>query len=97
MDLKEHEVVIFDFSGATYIDDSAAMLVKQLVEVATDEGTPAIAMGLAGDVAHTLAALDVLREVPPERIVEDIGGARRIARRLLADRPPPDSGSDSPT
>ena len=97
MDLKEHEVVIFDFSGATYIDDSAAMLVKQLVEVATDEGTPAIAMGLAGDVASTLAALDVLREVPPERIVEDIDGARRIARSVLGVRRPPASGSEPRT
>ena len=90
MDLKEHEMVVFDFTDATYIDDSAAMVVKQLIDVATDEGTPAIAMGLAGDVAETLASLDVLREVPPERIVPDIDGARQVARRLLHLDPAPE-------
>ena len=90
MDLKEHEMVVFDFTDATYIDDSAAMVVKQLIDVATDEGTPAIVMGLAGDVAETLASLDVLREVPPERIVPDIDGARQVARRLLHLDPAPE-------
>ena len=97
MDLKDHELVIFDFSGATYIDDSAAMVVKQLIEVATDEGTPAIAMGLAGDVKATLAALDVLRGVPPERVVEDIDDARRAARSLLGLEPAPATGPDART
>ena len=33
-DIKDHEVVIFDFSGTTYVDDSAAMVIEQLMEVA---------------------------------------------------------------
>ena len=82
-DLKDHEVVVFDFSGANYIDDSAAMLFKQLIEIAAEEHTPAIAMGLSGDVAETLEALDVLQQVPRERIVEDIDEARLVARKLL--------------
>ena len=89
MDLKEHELVIFDFSGATYIDDSAAMLVKQLIEIATDEKTPAIAMGLSGDVAETLSALDVLEALPQERIVKDLDEARQVARELLGLEPLP--------
>ena len=83
MDLAEHELVIFDFSDATYIDDSAAMLVRQLIEVATDEKTPAIAMGHSGEVARTLSALDVLGGVPKERMVKDLDEARRVARSLL--------------
>ena len=54
LDIKDHEVVIFDFSGATYIDDSAAMVIKKLIDVATDEETETIVIGLSGDVAHTL-------------------------------------------
>ncbi|MCY4451079.1 MAG: SulP family inorganic anion transporter [Immundisolibacterales bacterium] len=88
MDLGEHEVVVFDFSGATFIDDSAAMLVKQLIDIAIDEGTPAIVMGVAGEVAATLGALDALQGVPRERIVEDIDEARQAARRLLGIEPP---------
>ena len=89
LDVKDHEVVVFDFSRATYIDDSVAMVVKQLIDVATEERTQAIAMGLSGDVAVTLDALDVLRGLPPERIVKDLDGARQIARELLgiADTP----------
>ena len=89
LDLEEHEAVVFDFSAATYIDDSAAMLVKQLIDIATEEGTPAIVMGLSGHVADTLAALDVLRGVPGERIVEDIEGARLAARGILGLDPSP--------
>ena len=89
MDLKDHELVVFDFSGAAYIDDSAAMLVKQLIEVAAEERTPAIVMGLSGDVADTIASLDVMGGVPRERIVEDIDGAREAAKALLGLEPPP--------
>ena len=83
LDIKDHEVVIFDFSGATYIDDSAAMVIKKLIDVATDEETETIVIGLSGDVAETLDALDVLREVPPERIVENLDEAREIAKNIL--------------
>ena len=83
LDIKGHEVVIFDFSGATYIDDSAAMVIKKLIDVATDEETETIVIGLSGDVAETLDALDVLREVPPERIVENLDEAREIAKNIL--------------
>ena len=83
LDIKDHEVVIFDFSSATYIDDSAAMVIKKLIDVATDEETETIVIGLSGDVAETLDALDVLREVPPERIVENLDEAREIAKKVL--------------
>ena len=83
LDIKDHEVVIFNFTEATYIDDSAAMVIKQLIEVATEEDTESIVIGLTGDVAETLDALDVLREVPPERIVENLDEAREIAKPLV--------------
>ena len=83
LDIKDHEVVIFNFTEATYIDDSAAMVIKQLIDVATEEDTESIVIGLTGDVAETLDALDVLREVPPERIVENLDEAREIAKPLI--------------
>ena len=93
MDLKDHELVVFDFSGAAYIDDSAAMLVKQLLEVAAEEETPAIVMGLSGEVADTIASLDVMGGVPRERIVEDLDGAREVAKALLGLEPPAAAGA----
>ena len=82
-DIKDHEVVIFDFSNATYLDDSAAMLIRRLMDVAAQERTAFIVMGLGGDVAHTLRALDVLREVPGERIVDTLDEARETAKNIL--------------
>ena len=55
-DIKDHEVTIFDFSGATYLDDSAAMVIEQLIEVAGRQETEVIVDGRhrpgRGDPAH---------------------------------------------
>ena len=82
-DIKDHEVVIFDFSEATYLDDSAAMVVEQLMDVATEEHTEFIAMGLSGSVENTLQTLAILQRVPPERVVETLDEARQVAQVLL--------------
>ena len=85
-DIKDHEVVIFDFAEASYIDDSAAMLMHQLIEVATHEHTEVVVANLSGSVADTLDALGVLQEVPEDRVVASREAARRIAYRLVEDR-----------
>ena len=59
-DIKDHEVVIFDFSEAAYLDDSAAMVIEQLMDVATGEQTEVIMMGLSGSVENTLQTLAIL-------------------------------------
>ena len=82
-DIKDHEVVIFDFSGATYLDDSAAMVIRQLMDVATEERTEFIVMGLSGPVADTLNALGILERVPEGRIVKTLHEARQAASGLL--------------
>ena len=82
-DIKEHEVVIFDFTCATHLDDSAAMLIRRLMDVAAQEQTGFIVMGLAGDVAETLRALDVLRDAPEGCIVENLDEAREAAKKIL--------------
>ena len=82
-DLAEHEIVIFDFSGATFMDDSAAMLVAQLIEVAERSKTEVIVMGLKGKVAETLHGLDILRRVPGDHVVDTLDEAREVAISLL--------------
>ena len=83
VDIKEHEVVIFDFRDAGYIDDSAAMVVRQLIDLAAEEGTPTIAVGVSGQVADTLADFDVLHSVSPRNAVATLDDARDIAREVL--------------
>ena len=82
-DIKDHEVVIFDFSGATYIDDSAAMSINRLITTAHNEDTQCIVMGLSGAAAKTLQTLDVLRDLPDEQVVKSKDEAREVAIRLL--------------
>ena len=83
LDIQEHEVVIFDFTDTVSVDDSAALVVEQLIDVAMDEDTECIVMGLAGRPATTLLALNVLRRVPEDHIVETLDDARKIAKQLL--------------
>ena len=82
-DIKDHEVTIFDFSGATHVDDSAAMVIEQLIEVAGRQQTEVIVMGATGQVAESLHTLDVLQHVPEGHEVETLDEARELARNLL--------------
>ena len=82
-DIGEHEVVILDFSDTVYMDDSAALLVEQLIDVAIADDTDCIVMGLTGGVARNLRGLNVLKHVPPGQIVDNLDEAREAAKRLL--------------
>ena len=82
-DVEEHEVVIFDFTETRHMDDSAAFMVGQLVDVALDSGAKCIVMGLEESQALSIKELDVLRSVPDDHFVADLDGARVVARRLL--------------
>ncbi len=83
-DIQDHEVVILDFSDTVYIDDSAALVVEQLVETAIAQDTHCVVMGLSGVPSRNLRALDALRRVPPEQMVRTWEGARETAWGLLA-------------
>ena len=86
VDIRDHEVVVLDFSDTVYIDDSAALVVEQLVDTALLQDTDCIVTGLAGMAAHNLGALDVLKRVPEDQIVGTWDEARETAVRLLARR-----------
>ena len=85
-DIREHEVVILDFTDTVYIDDSAALVVEQLIETSFNYDTQCIIMGLQGTPAQNLQGLNVLKQVPPDQIVEDRDQARAVAARLLAQK-----------
>ena len=82
-DIRDHEVVIFDFSEATYLDDSAAMVIKQLLDLAREEQTGLIIVGVSDAVGPTLQALSILQRVPEGQIVSTLDEARRVAADLL--------------
>ena len=83
-DIREHEVVILDFSNTVYMDESAALVMERLIETATSYETGCIVMGLAGMPARNLEALNVLKHVPSDQRVQTWDEARLVAARLLA-------------
>ena len=82
-DIGEHELVILDFSNTVYLDDSAALLMEQLIDVTIAEDTECIVIGLKGGVARTLWGLNVLQHVPTDNIVDTLDDARETAKRIL--------------
>ena len=83
VDIRDHEVVILDFSETVYMDDSAALVVEQMIDIAMAEDTECIVMGLHGMPASTLEALNVLEGVPADRFVGTLDEARETAERML--------------
>ncbi len=83
VDIQEHEIVILDFSGTVFIDDSAALVVEQMIDTAIAEDTDCIVMGLSGAPASALQALNALKRVPEDQYAADLDEARDICKRLL--------------
>ena len=84
-DIKDHEVVILDFTDTTDVDDSAALAIEELVLAALDEDTACIVVGLAkgGEVADILNSLQVFRGIPAWHFVDGVDEAKRLASLLL--------------
>ena len=82
-DIQDHKVVIFDFSETLYMDDSAAMVIDQLTEVALQNDTTFIVACMQGPVKESLTSLDILRLIPDEHIVETMDDAKQMARQIL--------------
>ena len=83
VDIRDHEVVILDFSDSVYIDDSAALVVEQMIDSAIAQDTECIVIGLSGPSAETIRALNVLKSVPEDHEVETLDEAREIAKVIL--------------
>ena len=51
-DIRDHEVVILDFSTRSNMDDSAALVVEQLIDTAIEEGYGVHRHGSLGPARH---------------------------------------------
>ncbi len=83
VDIRDHKIVIIDFSETVYMDDSAALVVEQLIDIAIAENTECLVMGLEGLPATGLQGLNALKGVPADHVVANLDEARDVARRLL--------------
>lgn len=82
-DIREHDLVIFDLSDLTHIDDSSAHLISLLIDRARQSGTEIIFVGIPEKVHEVFYAFNVLRNVPAERIVDTRDEARELAIGIL--------------
>ena len=86
-DIRRQQVMVFDMSRTEYVDDSAAVIIGDLIRIATSlRGRAFIISGLTDDVADTLYSLGVLDRVPREHVVADMEEAKQIIRPLLQER-----------
>ena len=84
-----HKVVILDFSETDYIDDSAALVIEQLIDTVGSGDATCIILGLHGAPAAAVESLNVLRRVPAEHVVATLDQARELCLHLLDDSPDP--------
>lgn len=82
-DIRYYEIVIFDFADTIYMDDSAALAVERMIDLAIQKDTESVVMGLSGPVERNLRALNTLRRVPQERFVNTLDEARAVVQGIL--------------
>ena len=82
-DIKDHEVIIFDFTATRFIDDDIALVIEQLTEVAAHDNISIIMCGFSESIFKTMIALNVLNLVPDDHIVDSLEDAKQLARQII--------------
>ena len=82
-DIKDHEVVIFDFSDVTYMDDSAALVIEDLAAVSQTEAKGCVVVGLSGSAEEALRMFGIHDRIPSEHFVSDLETAKKLAWKLV--------------
>ena len=84
LDIGGHQYSIFDMSRTVYLDDSAAVMMGDLVGVAMARQFRTIVIaGMNQAVSDTVRSMGVLDRVPAENIAADMEEAKQIIRPLL--------------
>ena len=87
-DIEDHEVVIFDFTPTSALNDSAVRMLEQLFNRAEENNTPSIIAGLVGTPANALKSIGALDGIPEDRRVETLEEAKELAHTLLPETTP---------
>ncbi len=84
-DIRQQQFSIFDFSRTEFIDDTAGVIISELIGAAMAARSRTIVIaGLHQDVANTLHSMKLLDRVPPGNFAADLEGAKRIIRPMLS-------------
>ncbi len=82
-DIKDHEIIIFDFSATQYIDDDIVLIFEQLTEVAEVSGIAIIVCGLPQSILENMNALNVMHRIPNDHVVDNFEEAKQLARKII--------------
>ena len=83
-DIGRQQIVVFDLSRTAYVDDSAAVVISELIQIATAQQSRTFVLsGMNDDVARTLNSMGLLDQVPKENIGADMEEAKQIIRPIL--------------
>ena len=84
-DIRQQQFSIFDFSRTEFVDDTAGVIISELIGAAMAARSRTIVIaGLHQDVANTLHSMKLLDRVPPGNFAADLEGAKRIIRPMLS-------------
>ncbi len=88
-DIRQQQFSIFDFSRTVYIDDSAAVIISELIGVAMAARHRTIVIaGLHQEIADTLHSMKLLDRVPSGNFADDLEEAKQIVRPMLRQSSP---------
>lgn len=83
-DIRQQQFSIFDFSRTVYIDESAAVILSELIGVAmAARARTIIISGMRKDIADTLHSMRLLDRVPADNFAADLEEAKQFIRPLL--------------
>ncbi len=83
-DIKQQQFSIFDFSRTVYIDDTASVIISELIGVAVAARSRTIVIaGLRQDLADTLHSMRLLDRVPAGNFAADLDEAKQVIRPML--------------
>lgn len=83
-DIRGHQFVIFDMSQTAYVDDSAAVIISELISIVVARRTRTIIIaGMTPPVENTLRSMGFLDRVPAGNFAPDRDAAKEVIRPLL--------------
>ena len=75
-DIRDHQFSIFDLSRTVYVDDSAAMIIGELINTAAARRSRTIILaGMSPAVSGALHSMGLLDRIPKENFAADMEGA----------------------
>ena len=83
-DLSQHQAIIFEMSKVQFLDDSAAVMIGELIHTARSHGAKRVVIsGIPKDVERRFQSMALLEDVPAQDFAIDLDEAKQKVRQTL--------------